>query len=308
MGGYQYSDHAGMRDRWSMSGARLWAEAEAQRETDYKTGHPNKLGAELALLSDVASEIAAHVPLGTTVVELGPGTLRAFRKKTEPLLRALNSPRCYIVDTSVAFLHDVQVSANARGMHVSPIEADFFLGQTLEVTGGVPMLACSFGDLISNLIAPISDSLPKEQLSSTLHNFAEAIDQGWLLITFDSSTDAEDIIAYYSKHPLFQLNILDRMAVELPVTGDFDPEAFTYATEWRTGSNQLAHIAVLNKDMDFALDNQAFALRAGQRFHVKNSFKFDPAFFETCCGLAKLKVLHHWSRGSSFCYLLAKTP
>lgn len=308
MGMHQYSDHAGMRDGRSMSGARLWAEAEAEREAEYLRGIPNKMGSELALLHDVAASIYRYVPQAAKVIDLGPGTLRAFRKKTLPLVQALNSSTCLIVDKSAAFLHDIKVGAHSAGVNITPIEADFFLGNARYQEGDEPALVCAFGGIISNLIAPISPELPYDLLSSTLHNFAKSINHGWLLLAFDSSEDSKEITAYYTKHALFQLNVFDRMAAELSIEGDFDPKAFDYVARWHASSSQLGHMAVLNRPLHFTIDGETFSLSAGQALHLKNSFKFPDDFFELCCVRADLSIIQRWALADSRYYLLAKPP
>ncbi len=306
MGPHQYNDHAGMRDGRSMSGARLWAEAEAQREIEHLNGTPNKLGAELMLVDTVAASIDHHVPFGTKVIELGPGTLRSFRKKTIPLLRALQTRSCIIVDKSAAFLKDIKVSEQALGLEITPLDDDFFIGDHSFQQDDRPALVCAFGGVISNLVAPVSLLEPMELLSGTLKNFANAIHRGWLLVAFDSTDDSKDVSAYYAKHALFQLNIFDRMAVELPITGDFDPAAFAYVAKWLPESRQLAHLAVLQRDLNFAIGQQSFALKQGQNFHLKNSFKFSEAFFEQCVQRAGLSVIKRWICADSRFYLLGK--
>lgn len=306
MGVHQYSDHAGMRGGRSMSGARLWAEAEAQREVEYSLGDPNKLGAELVLLGEVAQSLRTYVPVGTDVIELGPGTLRAFKKKTMPLLRALDSKNCYIVDKSAAFLHDIKIGITRDKVSIHSIEADFFQDGNKALLSEHPALACAFGGIISNLVAPLCNSLPTEVLVSTLQNFVKTISEGWILVAFDSSNDRDEITTYYEKHALFQLNIFDRMLVELPMAGDFDPSVFIYQTEWRPTSRQLAHLAVAARNMEFKLGEESFFLQQGQKLHLKNSYKFAPDFFESCCTAAGLKLTARWSRDETWCYLLHK--
>jgi uncharacterized SAM-dependent methyltransferase len=306
MGMHQYSDHAGMRDGKSMSGARLWAEAEAEREAAYRNGVTNKMGAELALIQEVAAALATYIPQAANLIELGPGTLHSFRHKTMPLLRALKSPQCLIIDKSPAFLKDIKISEAAVGVSIVPIEEDFFLGKTLHQIADQPVLVCAFGGIISNLIAPLSAAMPTALLTSTLHKFALTIRHGWLLIAFDSSADPQEITAYYAKHALFQLNIFDRMQVELPMSEAFDPTAFDYVPHWNAAAHQLGHMAVLNRDLDFTIDAVPIALKKGQVLHLKNSYKFPDDFFEQCCAKAALPIVQSWQRDTARAYLLRK--
>jgi len=304
MGLHQYSDHAGMRDGKSMSGARLWAEAEASREADYAKGLSNKAGAELETLKAAAQSITDMLPRQTNVLELGPGPLQAFRVKTLPVLQALHSTDYVMIDLSAAFLKDIKTGTKIAGLSLTAIEDDFFCAQKPYIESDAPVLVCAFGGIISNLIAPLSDSPPEALLIATLAGFAKTLARGWLLVTFDSSDDGARVSDYYRRHALFQLNIFDRMAVELPLEGAFDPKAFDYTPEWRSGAHQLGHIATVNRDLHFCLDGQAIHLEKGRRLHLKNSFKFAPAFFEYCCAQANLSVIHRWVKDEAYCLLL----
>ncbi len=307
MGAHQYCDHVGARNGRSMSGAALWTQADAERERAHKAGDFNKAGAEIHLLGAVAESIAAWMPPSLEVIELGPGTLRSFQTKTLPILKALNRTSCTIVDSSPAFLQNIQDAFHADDMAIRAIEDDFFLGGAAYQTECRPALLCSFGGIISNMIAPLGTEPSASALVSTLQVFAEKIRDGYVLLAFDSNPDGHDVLAYYAKHALFQVNIFDRMAAELPMTGDFDPAAFAYTPEWIENARQLGHIVTASRPLSFTLGARDFRISRGQKFHIKNSFKFTPAFFERCCRDAGLMVLRHWAEHRSHCFLLGKT-
>lgn len=306
MGPHQYADHAGRRAGISMAGARLWTQAEAEREAAHQSGLANKHGAELDLLAMVAGDLARSVPRGTTVIELGPGTPRAFRRKTLPILRAVGAPRCVVVDRSAAFLRGIAAAVAEGEPPVIAVEDDFFASRGPYHGGSSPALVCSFGGTISNLIAPLSDEFPQALLAETLAAFARAVSSGWLLTAFDADQRDEDVVAYYAAHADFQMNVFYRMAVELPIAGDFDPDAFVYRPSWRPAAGQLAHMAEAQRAMTFTLGGAAISVQAGQAFHLKNSFKIQPALFEASSRVAGLRLEQVWSRGNSYCYLLAK--
>lgn len=228
-----------------MSGPRLWAEAEAAREAQGIAGKTNLVSAEQNLLRQVAAEIPGYMPLGAHIVELGPGTLSAFSKKTLPIIHALQTEEVTLVDGSAAFLRDIAASNSFPGIKIQPIEDDFFEGDHFYHLGEDPDLVCTFGSTISNIVAPRSDELPKNALIAALTNFSQAINKGSLLVGFDSSQDGERLKSYYEAASPFFLSIFDRMAVELPVSASFDPKAFDYKADWNPRSGQLAHMATV---------------------------------------------------------------
>lgn len=306
MGAHQYAAHAGQQNGRSMSGSALWARAEQDREDAHGHGRANKHGVELDLAAAVAGEIDRHVPRGTVVVDLGPGTPRAFRRKTLPIMHALAAPRCVVVDRSAAFLRGIASSVDVGDPPVLSVEDDFFLGHGPYHGGDGPALACSFGGTVSNFEAGLCDVFPQAALQSAVASFARAVSSGWLLTAFDADDRAGDIIAYYAAHADFQTNVFYRMAAELPIEGDFDPSVFVYRPVWRAAACQLAHVAVAARAMSFSLAGQRVEIAAGQAFHLKNSFKIPPALFEACCRAEGLRLCAVWSRAGSYAYLLGK--
>jgi uncharacterized SAM-dependent methyltransferase len=309
MGMHQYVDHAGVCDGKSMSGAKLWADADAGREAEAQTGRSNLVCAEQVLLHKVASEIGYYLPPGLHVVELGPGTVSAFKNKTFPIINALMSTECTLVDGSVAFLKDIIAADLSRGITITSVEDDFWEGRNTYFNSEDPGLLCMFGSSVTNIITPLSDELPENALIAGLTSLVQAVRKGWMLVSFYADQDGERLKAYYAKLASFQLNILYRMAVELPISENFDPRAFDYEVEWRPRSSQLGHVAVVKRDIHFTLAGRNFFLYKGQRFHLKNAYKFRPEFFEACCTRVGLNVVKAWSDHSSAkVYLLKKPP
>jgi uncharacterized SAM-dependent methyltransferase len=294
MGPEQYVAHKGTRDGKSTSGALLWALAEEERAS----AKGNMVNAETNLLRKVAEEIGNDVPDGIAVIELGPGTAAAFKNKTLPIIEKLQSDICVLVDESKAFLDQISSTEGLpHRIQIKSVIDDFFENDLAYFPEEA--LVCSFGSTVSNILNPISALPPRVALVDSLSKLAHAANNGWMLVGFDSDKDGERIKTYFRQHSLFQLNVFDRMACELPIQGDFDPKAFSYKPEWIAASGQLAHIAVVGKDMKFSIAGQHFFLNKDRELHIKNSYKFAPKFFENCCLEAGLEVLRVWSDDSS---------
>lgn len=303
MGSHQYVDHAGLREGRSVSGAKLWAEIEAN---ELKSTDPNLISSEEKLLRTVSREIHRFIPEGAAILEMGTGTPNAFLKKTLLIMMALRSTDYICVDESQAFLSDLVSSQALARFKVKPILDDFFDSDTSYFDDeDRSALICMFGSTIGNIVAPLSKYKPEEALVSHLYSMAQKICDGWLLVSFDSNQNGEEIRSYYNNHTFFHLNVFDRMAVELPIIGDFDPCAFSYEPLWIASSGQLAHMAVVQRDMDFTMGRERVSLKKGQALHLKNSFKFSPSFFSWCCLRAGLAVVKMWAdpSGAHVCLL-----
>lgn len=302
MGTHQYAPHLGQRNGTPTSGDILWTAIETLHNASSKA----MFNAETALLKRVAADIGEFLPLGLPVIDLGPGTVQAFRSKVLPLLQTLRSERYIPVDESVAFLRDLSYAQETVGnCSIHPKTDDFFCNDRPYHEGSA--LVCSFGSTISNIENPMSDVLPEGALLKGLYHLATAAKGGALLISFDSNQDGKSIKDYYQLHALFQLNIFDRMAVEFSMK-HFNPLAFDYEPVWIPASGQLAHTAVVTTDMAFEIDEHRIHLQKGQRLHMKNSYKFFPPFFEKACDTLQLEILRVWENDSTSKVYLLKIP
>jgi uncharacterized SAM-dependent methyltransferase len=306
MGPGQYVGYAGLSDDDPRSGAFLWAKAEVERSAS----SGNMVSAEVNLLRKVAAEIGTYVPYGTAIIELGPGTTTAFRSKTLPIIHGIGSKICVLVDGSRAFLKELTAANDlVNDLDLRPVEDNFFENENAYFSyEEEPALICSFGSTISNIVNPVCHNQPQEALVNSLSKMSRSANSGWMLIGFDSDQDGERVKSYFQEHALFQLNIFDCMASALPITGDFDPGAFEYEPQWIASSSQLAHFAVVRRNLSFKLDETVISLEKGRKLHIKNSYKFSPDFFERCCKLAGLEVIRAWSDHSPAKVYLLEIP
>ena len=298
MGPDQYEAHSGQHDGHSTSGPVMWAKTESS-EVGNTDG--NIFNAEEHLIeTKVRHELPEYVPEGVRVVELGPGTFAAFRKKTLLIIRALKGKTCTIVDKSHAFLESIYGSKAQLGMeNLERVEDDFFQPQRCYNDNDDEALVTLLGSTLGNMLGPLRDELPETALVNALENVANATRKGWLLVSIDTDQDGDRVQNYYKKQEEFQLNIFDRLIAEGLVDGRFKRDAIKYDTEWRPSSGQLGHIAVIKRKLKFALAGMEIALRKNERLHLKNSFKFKPEFFEKCCGIAGLELVKVWSDNST---------
>ncbi len=302
MGAHQYVPHAGARHGKATSGDRLWAETE-KRHSKFSSAMFNS---EVALLKQAAADIRQFLPSGLPVVDLGPGTIQAFRNKVLPFMQALDSKRYIPVDESISFLRDLLYADDVRKAYaVSPLIDDFF--ENAFPYDEEAALVCSFGSTISNVEGPISEAPPEETLINGLRHLVSAANGGALLVAFDSSQNGQSIKNYYKLHALFQLNIFDRMAVELPMK-DFDPLAFDYEPLWVPASGQLAHMAVVKKNMTFEIDGRRVFLEKGRKLHLKNSYKFSTELFNKACRALRLNILRVWENETDSKVYLLEIP
>lgn len=308
LGPEQYAHHTGVdRDGNPMSGALLWAKAEAQRISNaLVTGKTNMVDAEVKLAQKLHERVRDYVQWyhqdercrkGVSVLEYGPGTVRAFQQKTLPLVTGLRgeTSRCTLVDRSKEFLGDIAHLPSALGLKIEFIRDDIFSGRRYFCDDEAAFVVM-FGRTFGNLAAPINDSPPVEAVVETLKKVSNSAKRCWVAISIGSDLRRDVAKSYYEAHPEFQLNVFYRMKAELPVDANFDPDAFEYQSDVRGEDQfmQVIHTAVVKRNLDFRLGGKEIILSSGDRLHLKNSFSFSELFFKKCAhqaGFASIDVL-----------------
>ncbi|WP_244562519.1 L-histidine N(alpha)-methyltransferase [Ensifer aridi] len=302
LGPEQYAKHTGVdRNGNSMSGALLWAKAETQRiRNALDTGATNMVEAEIKLAQELQRRVRDYVQWyhqnersrkGVSVLEYGPGTVRAFQQKTLPLVTDLRgeTSRCLLIDRSNEFLGNIAESLSAFGLKIDFIRDDIFSGRRYFLDDEVPFVVM-FGRTFGNLAACISDAPPAEVVVQALKKISNCAKRCWVAISIGSDLRRDAAKSYYEAHPEFQLNVFYRMKAELPIDGNFYPEVFEYEADIRGDDEfmQVVHTAIVKRNSSFCLKGGNIRLSRGDRLHLKNSFSFSKAFFKQCARLAGL--------------------
>jgi uncharacterized SAM-dependent methyltransferase len=294
MGAHQYADHKAMRGDFPMSGALGW-----QR---YEHDCPNYyiLKYERELIATAVPDLASFLDEGTSLIDLGTGTLEAVESKSLPIVQTLQSENYVPIDTSLKFCSDAgKIIQKVRPQTLIKPSIENFFSDDVEPALDKPALGFLGGITIANIEAPISVDRPTGTLVKSLKNLAKIVGGGWLLLSTDANQSETENKAMYSENGLFEINTFDRMAHELPMAG-LDPTGIVYDPVWIAESSQLAHTGVAIKTMSVEVESSEFrgsiTIQKGDRFHLKNSFKYPDEYFLFClkqAGFMDLKVWRH---------------
>ena len=294
MGAHQYVNHGAMRGDFPMSGTLGWQRYEHECPSYYV------LKCEKALIDQLVGELPDHLEQGTSLIDLGVGTLEAVETKSLEIARALNSDTYVPIDTSLQFCSEAAgvIQKVLPQTKIRPSVENFF-SDDVDAALDVPALGFLGGITIANIEAPLSKGKPTEELIRSLKNLGRIVGGGWLLLSTDANQNAAENKAMYSENGLFEINTFDRMAHELPMTG-LDPTGIVYDPVWIKESGQLAHTGVAIKDMTVKVNAPEFGgvieIKKGDRFHLKNSFKYTDDYFLSCArqaGYTPMKVWRH---------------
>ena len=244
---------------------------------------------EMALLTEIAPEIAALIPAGARLVELGSGA----SLKTRLLLDAAPQIASYApVDISPSALDAAarSIAADYPGLTVSPLTADFSSDAlSLDIDDGAPRVVFFPGSTIGNF-APG----PAVELMTRMARFAGK--DGLFIVGVDLVKDEQALVAAYDDAAgvtaAFNLNLLERINRELG--GDFDLAAFRHRPAWnRLEGRMEAHIESLGATT-VHVDGETYDFYPGETIHTENSYKYTLAGFESLARRAGWRPVRHW--------------
>lgn len=244
---------------------------------------------ETALLARIAPDIAAHIPAGAALVELGSGA----SLKTRLILDAAPQIAVYEpVDISAAAL---QAGAEAIGrdyprLAVRPVVGDFtWLGLLGLADDGGPRVGFFPGSTIGNF-AP-------DEAVTLLRNVRTLLGAGAAFIVgVDLAKDGATLTAAYNDAEgvtaAFNLNLLARINRDLE--GDFDLAAFAHRAVWNRLEGRVEmHLESLKAQTVHAAGRR-FDFVAGETIHTENSYKPSAQGFEALAARAGWRALRQW--------------
>lgn len=260
--------------------------------------------AETAILQENAADVAASLPAGAVIVELGSGAGR----KIEILLAALAEPGAYVpVDLSREQLLAAAATIRDRypGIDVIPVCADFVAGFRLpSALPAGPRVGFFPGSTIGNLDPPAAVRF--------LGGLARELTEGsFLVIGVDLKKDAAVLRRAYDDAAgvtaAFNLNLLVRINRELD--GTFDLGGFVHRADYNARAGRIEMHLESCREQEAAVAGRTFRFRPGETIHTENSYKYHVAEFRDLAGRAGLVPVKTWSdSGEMFAVHLLRVP
>jgi len=224
---------------------------------------------ERAILATRLDAIAAHVPAGAVLVELGSGA----SVKTRLLLDGLPQLAGYVpIDISETFLTQTaaQLRADYPRLAVTPVVADFMGPITLPDLGGRPVVGFFPGSTLGNL-AP-------DNAVALLARLRAWPDHRALILGVDLVKEAATLEAAYDDAQgvtaAFNLNLLARLNRE--ADADFDLAAFRHRAVWNAQAQRVEMHLESTRAQVVRVAGRPIAFAAGETIHTENSHKFTP--------------------------------
>jgi dimethylhistidine N-methyltransferase len=264
-----------------------------ERITELPEYYPTRQ--ESALLETIAPEIAAHIPGGATLVELGSGASR----KTRLLLDAAPQIKAYApVDISETALSAAarSISQDYPALIVTPRVGDFTAAHGLAgAPDGSPQVGFFPGSTIGNF-APDAAVALMARIRGLLG------DGGVFIVGVDLAKDAATLAAAYNDAQgvtaAFNLNLLARINRELG--GDFDLSAFAHKAVWNELEGRVEMHLQARRSHTVQAAGRAFSFVGGETIHTENSYKFDEAAIAALALQTRFGVEHQWTDSRRF--------
>jgi|GEM_PF-3290090 len=272
VGIWRYSEPMYEGDR--VNGMWHWGEYIKKAKAGNAYYVPN---GEIEALHTLLKNIRSHIKGEAAVIDLGPGSEEALFGKVMPVLEALDSNHYIGVDIVPECLGRIEDSLKVHSPDIkfTGINSDFYQNKITLPTAETLVMAI-FGQTIINLpIDPRVEKLPDMVLGSYFKRFHSHLNgNGYFIAAQDTNQNEADFHDAYRTGADFHLNMLYRIARDLPVSEGFDPEAFGFKITFFKETGAMAYTYVCQKPMTFELEGETFTLSKGQEFYLHNSYKF----------------------------------
>ncbi|MEM8788455.1 MAG: L-histidine N(alpha)-methyltransferase [Pseudomonadota bacterium] len=237
-----------------------------ERITTLEAYYPTRV--ETGILRAEVAALAAHVPAGAALVELGSGA----SVKTRILLDHLPASGAYVpFDISAEFLRDAAkaLRADYPGLAVTPLVGDFLEDPSWpEALAETPKTVFFPGSTIGNLEAGQAVDLMRRVrawpgVTAFVLGLDMVKDERHLLRAYD---DAQGITA------AFNLNLLARMNRE--IGAGFDLDGFAHEARWNAPLARIEMHLVSRRAQRVPVGPTDIPFAEGETIHTESSHKY----------------------------------
>jgi dimethylhistidine N-methyltransferase len=260
--------------------------------------------AEAEILAARAGSLAARLPDGVTLVELGSGSARKTRILIEALLRRRGRLRYVPIDISREMLESASraLVAEHPGLEVIAVEAEYQEGVRLLAGDGGPRLLLWLGSNVGNFDRPDAAAFlarlravmtPDDRLllGVDLRKERDVLERAY--------DDARGVTAR------FNLNLLVRINRELG--GGFALDGFRHRAVWNAALGRIDMYLDSLRPQRVRVEalGREFAFADGEAVHTESSYKYSPEELGQLAAAAGLRVEEGWFDGAArFCLAL----
>lgn len=258
---------------------------------------------EMALLAEVAPDLAADVGPEAEIIEFGAGSTTKVRL----LLDALEAPRAFLpIDISAGHLQDAaaRLDEDYPSLDVTPVVADFTKPVSLPP---LPERGRRIGFFPGSTIG----NFAPEEAAAFLRVLARELAGGGLLIGVDLVKDRAVLHAAYNDSAgvtaAFNQNLLVRANRELGA--DFVVERFHHEARFNEAESRIEMHLVSEGRQAVGVQGDRFLFEDGESIHTENSYKYTIEGFQYLAKSSGFRPVAHWvDRKNLFSIHWLETP
>lgn len=249
---------------------------------------------EIAILEQVAGQIAEAAGPNATLIELGSGSAR----KTPILLGALHDAAAYVaVDISESFLAESLPPLAARFPQVKIVPWLADLAHLKALPPGLPA-----GPRVVFFPGSTIGNFDPEAAELLLARINRVVGDGALLVIgIDHTRDPAKLVRAYDDAAgitaTFNKNLLLRINRELQ--GDFDLDAFQHLARFDAEQRRIEMHLVCTRPQRISVLGRGFHFTVGEAIHTENSYKPSPFQFLAMAHRAGWQQEQLWVEGAA---------
>jgi len=311
--------HNGNRGGHQPTGNTLWTEFLRVHGAP-ATGSYYILQEEIDLLKwkESSERLIRRLQGAKVIVDIGSGGAEAVNNKAMKIVLASPEVTTYCpVDLSYGLLDEATKAAiktieeSQQGIKVLPINADFYKAVNAD---GTPIVipemknrrcrnadraGLFLGSTITNMPMKIDEGMPRDriveriqQVSRFLRTGADSKTEVTITFGYDANPDMDDAASAYQGEIWSQLvvGVMSDLQNVLKPHGHFNPVGWKHEIVIDYENHVLHQCAVATEDQSFDIGDEHFEIKEGDRFVIKNNFKYPYALFKEMCEEAGLII------------------
>jgi len=248
---------------------------------------------EIKLISKNLNNIVIECKNTSEFIDLGVGSIKAFKNKTLPFLKKLAPIQYKAIDINEEFIVHILDYLKKREPFIRTSSDVYNFFEHLSEFKKNSTMYLS-GITISNIKADLRYETIERCLTKTLQHFSNALPNGGRFVfTFDSNQNEKSIKEAYNHQEMHKhnTNLISLIKRDLPTKNLYE-ENFDHFTKWIPEQHLLKHCLRVKKSINFDVAGHNFNLKANTELHVTNCFKFtDDLIYNTAknAGFSKIK-------------------
>jgi uncharacterized SAM-dependent methyltransferase len=209
-----------------------------------------------------------------------------MRDKSSPFFSALKGLHTYVGrDYSPAAITSMNIvmEEELSGVTIVPDISDFHKAALPDNLGLGRKVIAEFGMTTGNMEGFPEEGFPYEIVKANIATQKALMSPGDIYtFTFDCNQNGKEVEAVYNSEwtTLWGRELLGAMKAELPIEGDFNPQAYDFRCIWNGQSHGGFNHMIARRKMEFSINGLDIKIEKGDGWGITNSYKMPEGIAE----------------------------